>query len=138
MANPATIEETYLEARWLSPGDGRLAWLVGGSIYDYASLTNVHSQFAGVVLGLEDVANGGNPFIPNLVLSDQPTNTGLYANLTYDISDRTTLSLKGRFQRDDVTNVDNVTGASFSNVTDSFQPRIGLNHTINDQVSVYG
>jgi iron complex outermembrane recepter protein len=138
MANPNTIEETYLEARWLSPGDGRLTWLVGGSIYDYSSLTNVHSQFAGVVLGLEDLANGGNPFIPNLVLSDTSINTGIYANVTYDISDRTTLSLEGRFQRDDVTNIDNVSGNSFSNVTDSFQPRIGLNHTINDQVSVYG
>lgn len=138
MANPNTIDETYLEARWISPGEGRLRWLVGASIYDYSSLTNVHSQYAGVILGLEDLANGGNDFVPNLVLSDTSTNSGIYANVTYDFNDRTTLSLEGRFQRDDVTNVDNITGASFSNVTDSFQPRIGLNHAINDQVSVYG
>ncbi len=137
MANPNTIEEDYLEVRWISPGDDRLRWLVGASIYDYASLTNVWSQFAGVVLGLEDLANGGMSFIPNLVLSDTSTNSGIYANVTYDITDQTTLSVEGRFQRDDVTNVDNITGASFNNTTDSFQPRIGLNHTINDQVSVY-
>ena len=138
MANPNTIEENYVEARWLSPGDARLRWLVGASVYDYASLTNVWSQYAGVVLGLEDEANGGNPFVPNLVLSDKSTNTGIYANVTYDLTDSTTVSFEGRFQRDDVTNVDNITGHSFNNSTDSFQPRIGLNHNLSDQVSIYG
>ena len=138
MANPNTIEENYLEVRWLSPGDERLRWLVGASVYDYASLTNVWSQYAGVVLELEDEVNRGNPFIPNLVLSDSSTNTGVYANVTYDITDQTTVSFEGRFQRDDVTNVDNITGNSFNLTTDSFQPRIGLNHNLSEQVSVYG
>ena len=137
MANPNAIEENYVEARWISPGEERLRWLVGASVYDYSSLTNVWSVYAGVVLELEDEVNNGNPFVPNLVLSDTSTNTGVYANVTYDITDQTTISFEGRFQRDDVTNIDNITGHSFNLTTDSFQPRIGLNHNLNEEVSVY-
>ena len=36
-----------------------------------------------------------------------------------------------------MTNIDNITGASFNLTTDSFQPRIGLNHNLNEEVSVY-
>ena len=138
MANPSTAEEIYAEVRWLSPGDERLTWLIGASVYDYDFLTTVWNQFAGVVLGLEDEANGGAAFIPNNVIADTATNTGIFANLTYDITENTTLSLEGRFQRDDITNANPLEGASFSSVTESFQPRIGLHHNLTEDVSIYG
>ena len=58
--------------------------------------------------------------------------------MTYDLSDRTTLSFEGRFQRDENLTRDVVSGASVTQVTDSFQPRFAINHSLNDQWSLYG
>ena len=138
MANPSNIEETYAEIRWVSPADQSVRWVVGASVFDYTSLANLYAQLAGVILGLEDEANRGNPFTPLSVISDDSTNVGVYGNVTWDVSDRTTLSAEIRFQEDDVTNVSNITGQSFNNTTRSVQPRLAINHTINDNLSVYG
>ncbi len=138
MANPNSIDETYAEVRWVSPADNRLRMVFGASVFDYDSLTNIFNQYAGVLLGLEDEANNGQPFQPNNILSDSSTNSGIFANFTYDISDRTTAAAELRYQEDDITNVNNTTGESFSNVTESWQPRFSVNHQINDEWSTYG
>lgn len=138
MANPNTIEETYAEIRWVSPGDQKVRWLVGASVFDYTFLTNIYTQLAGLKLGLEDEANNGNPFLPTQINSDDATNIGIYGNLTWDVTDRTTLSAELRFQEDDVTNISNITGDSFNNTTRSVQPRLAINHALNDNWSVYG
>ncbi len=138
MASPGEIEESYAEIRWVSPADQSVRWVVGASVFDYSSLRNLWSQLAGDVLGLEDEANGGNPFIPSSIIHDDATNIGVYGNVTWDVSDRTTLSVEIRFQEDDVTNTSTVTGQSFNNTTESVQPRLAINHAINDNVSVYG
>lgn len=135
--NTNGFDETYMEARWVSPEDRRLYWLVGASVYDYDSLSHVWTQWAGVVLGLEDEANRGNPFRAFLVNSDTVTNTGVFASLSYDVTDRTTVSLEGRFQRDEVTAIETFTRDSFVNTTDSFQPRVALAHSFSDRVSGY-
>ena len=138
MANPNNIEETYAEVRWVSPGDQPVRWVVGASMFDYKFLTNIYTQLAGVVLGLEDEANRGNPFLPIAINSDDANNVGIYGNVTWDATDRTTLSAELRFQKDDVTNVSNVTGLSFNNTTSSVQPRLAINHALNDTWSAYG
>lgn len=138
MANPSEIDETYAEVRWLSPADQRLRWLVGASVYDYESLTNVWSQLAGVRLGIEDEANGGNPFSPLLIINDESTATGVFANVTYDVTDQLTLSFEARQQRDEITSSDLQSGATFDNNSDNFQPRLAINYAISDQMSVYG
>ena len=138
MANPNTIKETYAEARWVSPSDNNLRMLFGVSYFDYEFVTNIYNQYAGVVLGLEDEANGGNPFQPANILSDFSTNTGVFANITYDFTEKTTGTVELRYQEDDITNINNISGESFSNVTESWQPRLSLNHKINDDWSVYG
>lgn len=138
MANPNTIEESYAEVRWVSPSDGNLRMVFGASWFDYDSLTNIFNQYAGVILGLEDEANGGNAFQPINILSDSSTNTGVFANFTYDFNEKTTGSVELRYQEDDIINLNNVTGESFQNVTESWQPRISLNHKLNDDWSVYG
>ncbi len=137
-ANPNTIEETYAEVRWVSPGDQPLRWLVGASYFDYTFNTDFWDQLAGVLLGLEDEANGGNPFLPVSINSDIATTIGIFGNLTWDITDRTTVSAELRYQDDDVTNFSKVTGFTYNNVTESWQPRLGINHTLNDSWSVYG
>ena len=138
MANPNEIEESYAEVRWVSPADNDLRMVFGASVFDYDSLTNIFNQYAGVLLGLEDEVNNGQPFSPINILSDSSTNSGIFANLTYDISDRTTAAVELRYQEDDITNVNNTTGESFSNVTESWQPRLSVNHQLNDEWSVYG
>jgi len=137
-ANPNTIEENYAEVRWVSPGDQPVRWLIGASVFDYDFFTRLMNQLAGEQLGLEDEANGGEPFNPVTINSDIATNTGIYGNVTWDVTDRTTLSAEVRFQRDDITNESYVTGAIYNNVTDSIQPRLAINHAINDNWSTYG
>ena len=138
MANPNNIEETYAEIRWISPGDQPVRWVVGASVFDYQFLTNIYTQLAGVKLGLEDEANGGNPFLPIAINSDDANNIGVYGNVTWDVTDVTTLSAELRYQKDDVTNVSNITGLSFNNTTSSVQPRLAVNHVFNDTWSAYG
>lgn len=137
-ANPSEIEETYAEVRWVSPGDQPLRWVVGASYFDYTFNTLFWDQLAGELLGLEDEANGGNPFLPVGVNSDVATNIGIFGNLTWDVTDRTTLSAEVRFQEDDVTNVSEVTGFEANNTTTSWQPRLAINHALNEDWSVYG
>ncbi len=138
MANPNIIDETYAEVRWISPGDQPVRWVVGASIFDYSFLTNIWQHLAGVQLGLEDEANNGNPFVPIAINADASTNIGIYGNLTWDVTDRTTLSAELRFQEDEVTNASNITDLTFTNTTSSVQPRFAINHTINDNWSAYG
>ena len=98
----------------------------------------VYTQLAGVVLGLEDEANKGKAFTPIAVNADKSTNTGVYANVAWDVSDRTTLSVEARYQDDDVTNENKNTGDKFNNVTTSFSPRLAFTHAVNDNWSAYG
>jgi iron complex outermembrane receptor protein len=135
MADPNEIEESYAEVRWVSPGDQKLQYVFGASYYDYTFLTNIFAQYAGIVLGLEDELG---PINPLQIFSEDATNTGVFVNLTYAATDKTTLSFEGRYQSDDINNFNNVTGDSFNNKTTSFQPRLAINHTFSDQVSIYG
>ncbi len=138
MANPNNIEEQFLEVKWSSPDDQRVRWTVGASVFDFDFLTNIYTQLAGVVLGLEDEANKGKAFTPVAVNADKSTNTGVYANVAWDVSDRTTLSVEARYQDDDVTNENKNTGDKFNNVTTSFSPRLAFTHAVNDNWSAYG
>ena len=135
MADPNSIEENYIEARWVSPDDQKLRWVVGASYYDYDFLTNIYAQYAGIVLGLEDDLGTINPL---QIFSEDASNLGIFANLTYAVNDQMTLSFEGRYQIDDIDNVNSRTGDSFNNKTTSFQPRLAINYLINDNVSVYG
>ncbi len=138
MANPMSSDEKYLDLRWQSSDDKAVRWQVGASWFEYAYELEVHAQFAGIVLGLEDEANGGQPFEPGTRRFSEATNTGLYGGVTWDVTDRTTLSFEGRFQDDDVTDINRRTGATFTNVTESFQPRLAINHALDDNWSLYG
>lgn len=138
MADPRIVEESYFDVRWLSPDDSSLRWMVGASLYDFTTSSDVHTQLGGILLGLEDEANGGQPFIPRASTNDDATNIGLYGNISWDVTDATTLSFEGRFQDDDVTSLSVLDGRTFNNVTESFQPRLAINHRINDDWSFYG
>ena len=135
MADPNSIDEDYIEARWVSPSNQKLQYVFGASYYEYSFLTNIYAQYAGIVLGLEDQLG---PILPLQIFSEDGKNTGAFFNLTYAATERTTLSFEGRYQIDDITNVNSVTGDTFNNKTTSFQPRLAINFAISDQLSLYG
>lgn len=134
MADPTDIEEKMVEVRWLSPGENRLRWTAGASIYDYDFLTLVWSQYAGILSGQQEALS----IQPNVIISEQSTNEAVFANITYDITDRTTFSIEGRYQTEDMTNVNQITNEAFTNTTTSFVPRIALNHSFDNGITVYG
>ena len=133
-------KEDYIDVRWLSPADSSLRWMVGVSSFEFHYYDTVITQYAGVAfpeLGLDDLVNGGMAFLPRR-RSDLTTEaTGVYGSVAYDINDRTTVSLEGRFQRDDAVTLDVNSGNKVVQVTDSFQPRLAINHALNDDWSIY-
>ena len=138
MANPMASKEKYLDLRWQSPDDNSVRWQIGTSWFAYDFRFDVHSQYAGIVLGLEDEANNGQPFEPGTRASDSANNLGLYGGVTWDITDRTTVSIEGRFQEDSITSTNERTGATFESVTESFQPRLAVNQVLSESWSLYG
>ena len=133
MADPSDISENYAEVRWVSPEDQRLRYVLGASYYDYDFLTNIYAQYGAVYGGFADELG----VRPVQIFSEQAQNTGVFFNLIYDVTDQTTVSVEGRHQVDDIGNLNNVTGQTFNNKTTSFQPRVAINHTISEDLSVY-
>ena len=140
MGSPRNRDETYFDIRWVSPGDAPLRWLAGASAYDFTHKDDTFLQIAALEypeLDLECKINDCEPFEPDRRQFNQTTATGVYGNITYDLSDVTTLSFEGRFQRDDRTTIEVVSGTVIEQVTDSFQPRLALTHALSDEWSVY-
>ena len=136
-----TDYEDYYDVRWVSPADSSLRWLVGASRFAFAYSDAAINQFAGVEfpeLGLDCLINDCMPFQPDRRQNAETEATGIYGNVAYDLSDRTTLSFEARFQRDERLTLDTVSGNTVNQVTESFQPRLAINHTLNDDWSLYG
>ena len=137
MADPTDIEEVMVEVRWLSPEEDRLRWTVGASYYDYDFLTLVWSQYGAIVDGTASQFPPESQPQPNVIISEMSDNTAVFANVTYDLSERTTVSLEGRYQTENMTNVNQVTDEAFTNTTTSFVPRLAINHSMDNGVTVY-
>ena len=126
------IEEKYAEVVWASPDEGRLRYTLGASIYDYTfdgAEQTVHSSSA--LDGVGTAPNISNQDVENL---------GVFAGVFYDVTEKATLSLEGRYQRDDVSSIDpdptddNVPEA----ITNTFLPRVSLDYQFTDDLNVYG
>jgi len=140
MAAPSGADkEDYADVRWLSPDDSSLRWMVGFSSFSFHYDATVYTQYAAVLdPALGKVVGMGMAIAPSR-RSDQTTEaTGVYGSIGYDLSDRTTVSFEGRFQSDNLTSTDIMSGRSVNRTTDSFQPRLAINHALNDDLSIYG
>eukprot|EP00903_Cladosiphon_okamuranus_P004382 g4380.t1 len=149
MANAAEIEENYAEVRWVSPGEDRLRYVVGASYYDYDFLEEEYAPNGSQIetVGYGALVNGiipefeqltGLTFAPDsAVISESATNTSVYFNVGYDLSDKITLSAEGRYQSDEVGARNNETGLSADETTKSFIPRLAVNYSVNDDTSLY-
>ena len=128
--DPTNIEETYGEIRLTSPGDQRFRYGVGLSYYDYYFLTVVYRSLAQFQ---------GGPAAGRQI-QESATNTGLFFNLTYDATERTTLSLEGRYQNDDVSGTSiQGDGSTFglAQKTTAFLPRLSLTYSPADNTTFY-
>ena len=130
ISDPTKIDETMLEVRWLSGNSERLAWTVGGAYYDYNFDSQLYNRYAVIA----DGAGSINPF---LILSENSQNAAVFTNASYDISDRTTISLESRYQTEDMANLNTITNEFFVNTSTAFLPRLAINHDLRDEVTVY-
>ena len=141
MSDPTDIEETYLEARWVSPADERLRYTLSASHYEYDFLTNVYFNYGALAYGLVYEGGGmaGQPVNParNLIIANSTSNQGLAFGLQYDLSDRTTLSLEGRYQTDENCGADEVNSLEACTTTESFAPRTSINYELSEDSSMY-
>jgi outer membrane receptor protein involved in Fe transport len=148
VATPAEIEENYAEVRWVSPGEDRFRYVVGASYYDYDFLEERY----GAGMDVEAVSYGallngmvpefeqltGLDFVPDDgVLSENATNTALFFNLGYDLTETVTVSAEGRYQSDKVGGKNNDTGLSGEVKTKSFLPRFAITYSPNETSSYY-
>ena len=139
MANPYDVDEEYIEVRWVSPETERFRYMVG--VTDYSATVPGQGMWntAGIRLGLDGVAIQGSPFTPRSLYGDRIFNTGAFANLSYDISDRTTFTAEARYQEDLISNVNALEGDKvLENETTSFLPRLSITHNLNDDLTLYG
>ncbi len=124
------IEETYGEIRLASSADNDLNWLIGASIYDYDYLNTVYTNYtADVVMD---------------IFSESANNIGAFFNLSYNFTDNLTGSFEGRYQEDEIEGTfpahpeDGVPNdISQKDETTSFQPRLALTYSINDNHNTY-
>lgn len=128
------ISEDYLEARWVSPDEERLRYTISGSWYEYDLSGQVYNNPGAIINGL--IAPNGNPVNPNsgITNSEVATNIGLAFGLQYDITEKTTFSLEGRYQEDENCGEAffGTSSEKFCQTTDAFLPRIALSHAINE------
>ncbi len=78
----------------------------------------------------------GFTVVPNVIFSEDSKNVGVFGSINYDISDSTTFSFEGRWQNEDLTNINPITNEAFTNSTDSFLPRVALTHTLDNNVTL--
>jgi iron complex outermembrane receptor protein len=142
MLVPIDIDETYAEVRWISSGEDRLRYTLSGSFYDYDLQQQVFNNGGAFYYGLivPDGPNAGNPVNPNsgITISEDAQNIGASFGIDYDLTDRTTFALEGRYQVDEVCGRD-ARGANvqFCQETKAFLPRVSVNTTFSDTLSGY-
>ena len=144
MSDPTDISEAYAEVRWVSPAENRLRYVVGASHYNYDFLTTLYfGGYDAVVRGPEAVQRylaltGDDPSVPDQLLGESASNTSVFFNATYDVNDRLAVTAEGRYQNDEVSGEDTISGNSGSVLTKVFVPRLSFNYNFSETTSFYG
>jgi iron complex outermembrane recepter protein len=119
------------EVRLASPDAQRLRWIVGGF---YLSTQRDLRTMANLLLP-------NLPGLPLIANDEQNDNDAysLFAQVDYDLSDRTTLGVSLRYDRDEreQTNAGDPTRPTRSKSFSDVQPRVVLDHKLNDDHLVY-
>ncbi|MEO1019990.1 MAG: TonB-dependent receptor, partial [Pseudomonadota bacterium] len=139
--NRTRIEDFAQEIRFASPVDDPFRWTVGGYYY------SEHDGIGWNASGDFDPAGGSN--IPSAFDSgDKVRNLAGFGMLEYDITDRLTATVEGRYQQDKITETDEVFGAEGTSEIpdpvnkrttsfDAFLPRFTLSYEVKDNMNLY-
>ncbi len=121
---PYDFTNSSAEVRLSSSGDGRLQYMVGANYYDESIKFGSRALTNGVVSQL------GAP-------ADYMAETlGLFASVSYDVTDALNLSAEARYQEDTIHHVI-VNGADLEDTFNSFSPRLIARYDLNEDVNVY-
>ena len=142
MSDPSDISENYVDVRWVSPGEDRLRYVVGASLYEYhfETLKYFDNGYGAILEGFVpefEQLTGINQLEDVSAIIEDANNTGLFFNVAYDLTDRLTATLEGRYQSDDVSGVDPNSGRSGGIKTTGFIPRLSFNYNVDDNTSYY-
>lgn len=126
--DPTDINEDYFELRLTSASDGALRWGVGASMYKYDFLTEIYRSRAAF--------DTNRP----IRINEEAENTGIFGNITYDVTDQLTVSLEARYQSDDVSgSAPQADGSSLTlnQDTKTFLPRFSLTYSPAGNTTLY-
>lgn len=142
-SNPQAGEDKGIDVKLTSPADRRLRWLFGVSAYtqDFkgqgdGDLVHVCGNFPAItnpMLGRPcdfPFYGPGNP-----ISGDYIDVWGVFAMLGFDITDKLTLDVEGRYQEDTRSTAQDST---FEITYKDFVPRYTLRYGLSDNMSVYG
>lgn len=154
--DPQDSEDESFELRLASPQDGKLKWLVGVNKYDQTFLQSGSGGDAvwlcadfgaprpvGSTCGRVSPTNptgavGGFFFTPNSAAqnTDKVSTEGIFASVSYDITEQWTASLEGRYSRDE-TQKAILTNNPFVIEEKQFSPRAILRWQPTEETNLY-
>ena len=142
MSDPSIINEDYIEVRWVSPGENRLRYVAGAALYEYhfETLKYFDNGYGAILGGFVDefeALTGIDQVRDVSAIIEDASNSAVFFNLSYDVTDRLTATLEGRYQSDDVSGVDPNSGNSGGISANAFIPRLSFNFNANENTSFY-
>lgn len=141
LARSTGSESTSHELRLTSPDDQRLRWLAG--LY-YLEQELYERDPGGIfgpgVFGFLGVQPGQVAVLagPRTIVDRKIENSAVFASVSFDVTEKLTLSLEGRYQVDDLEDtLDRTTGEAISGDTTAFLPRLTADYRLSENVLLY-
>ncbi len=139
VTNPQAGDDKSIDIRVTSAADKRFRWMAGVNYYEQDWLTSDNAGVAihscGNFLFASTPAQCDFPGIFNVALDggDTVEQSSVYANLAFDITDKWTIDLEGRYQED-------IRGDGISPITITYYsliPRVTLSYKPTENVMMY-
>ncbi len=137
-ADPQSGEDYSVEARIVSPDEGRLRWVFGGSYTDQEFLTQGGGGLA-ITACFGTCALGPGNFTVAGRANQEAETWGLFGSVSYDITEQLTFDVEARYEQDDRKTGINV-GTFSQDFTASFKewtPRAILTYKPSDETTIY-
>lgn len=125
LLNSRDLEDFSQEIRLSSSPDNRLRWMIGASYFDFEGVRTSGFKVFGAIRSF----SFGNVF--------DNTTTGLFGSVEYDITDKVTVSVEARRQKDEVSEARTSGAESASGTFNSTTPRIIVDFKPNDDLTFY-
>ena len=124
LASQNEVEDFSQDISLSSSAEQRLRWTVGLNYSEIESRGVVPTTLSAFP----------SPFG---LTADKVETLGIFGSLGYDITDQVTLSVEGRSQDDDVTNINFGNGVTIEGTFSSFTPRIIFDYKPNEDMTLY-